>query len=122
MSERKRLDIRGIIARGELTVQTPSASGSIPHTLPNLNPTDLMREVRGPENKDVLDRIRADVGRHKAAGRYDPARTLCSIERYVVEPAAIALGAESDTPWFRLYRKGVREEVAQTLLREVEEG
>lgn len=64
-----------------------------------------------------LERIRGDVARHKAAGRHDPARTLYSIERYVVEPSAIALAAASrrDAPWFRLYSREVRREVARHL-------
>ena len=62
-----------------------------------------------------LERIRGDVARHKAAGRYDPARTAHSIERYVVEPSAIALAASRDVPWFRLYGREVRAEVARHL-------
>ena len=66
-----------------------------------------------------LERIRGDVARHKAAGRHDPARTAHSIERYVVEPSAIALAAsrqrDKSLPWFRMYGKEVRKEVAQRL-------
>lgn len=62
-----------------------------------------------------LERIRGDVARHKAAGRHDPARTAHSIERYVVEPSAIALAAADSLPWFRLYGREVRREVAQRL-------
>lgn len=66
-----------------------------------------------------LERIRGDVERHKAAGRHDPARTLYSIERYVVEPSAIALAASRDggesLPWFRLYSREVRRGVARHL-------
>ena len=69
-----------------------------------------------------LERIRRDVARHKVAGRHDPARTLYSIERYVVEPSAIALAAAASRdggeslPWFRLYSREVRREVAQRLV------
>ena len=65
-----------------------------------------------------LERIRGDVARHKAAGRHDPARTAHSIERYVVEPSAIAAAAASrrDVPWFRLYSREVRREVTQRLV------
>ena len=70
------------------------------------------------QDSPELDRIRGDVARHKAAGRHDPARTVHSIERYVVEPSAIALAAAAsrrDVPWFRLYGKEVRQEVARHL-------
>ena len=41
-----------------------------------------------------LDRVVADMNRHVRAGRYDRERCVRAMERYVVEPSAIELGAE----------------------------
>lgn len=80
------------------------------------NRPDIERLLEVSQASPELERIRGDVARHKAAGRHDPARTLYSIERYVVEPSAIALAAASrDVPWFRLYGREVRQEVARHL-------
>lgn len=77
-----------------------------------------------------LDRIVADMNRHVRAGRYDRTRCVRAMERYVVEPSAIALGAERKngdsvpitptTPlasWFTLYPRQLRHEVAERILR-----
>ena len=77
-----------------------------------------------------LDRIVADMNRHVRAGRYDRTRCVRAMERYVVEPSAIALGAERKegdsapisptTPkasWFTVYPRALRAEVAERILR-----
>lgn len=84
-----------------------------------------------------LDRIVADMNRHVRAGRYDRTRCVRAMERYVVEPSAIELGAERKnggnvaitptTPkvsWFTIYPRALRVEVAERILRtwEREEG
>lgn len=80
------------------------------------NRPDIERLLEVSQASPELERIRGDVARHKAAGRHDPALTAHSIERYVVEPSAIALAASRrDVPWFRLYGREVRAEVAQRL-------
>lgn len=84
------------------------------------NRPDIERLLEVSQASPELERIRGDVARHKAAGRHDPARTAHSIERYVVEPSAIALAAASrqgdkSLPWFRMYGREVRREVARHL-------
>lgn len=76
-----------------------------------------------------LDRIVADMNRHVRAGRYDRERCVRAMERYVVEPSAIALAPERiddsvaispRTPrptWFTVYPRALRAEVAERILR-----
>ena len=78
-----------------------------------------------------LDRVLGDMRRHMKAGRYDAERTRHSIERYVVEPVAIALHgdkarAEPDVVpsprrpkvlWFTRYPRDLRVEVARRIVR-----
>lgn len=76
-----------------------------------------------------LDRIVSDMNRHVRAGRYDRDRCVRAVERYVVEPSAIELGAErkdSNVPispktpkasWFTVYPRALRAEVAERILR-----
>lgn len=76
----------------------------------------LYNEVISPAYYGETDRIVGDMRRHMAQGRYDRDRAVHSFERYVVEPAAIALGG-GDLPWFKVYTKVMRAEVAQRLVR-----
>lgn len=76
-----------------------------------------------------LDRIVSDMNRHVRAGRYNRDRCVRAMERYVVEPSAIELGAERingnvpiapATPrptWFTIYPRALRAEVAERILR-----
>lgn len=79
-----------------------------------------------------LDRVLDNMRRHMRSGRYDPERARHSVERYVVEPSAIALhgrkAAETDpatrpspkTPkvsWFTRYPRDLRAEVARRIVR-----
>lgn len=76
-----------------------------------------------------LDRVLGDMRRHMRAGRYDPDRTRHSIERYVVEPVAIALHGDKARAepsaasgprtvlWFTRYPKTLRVEVARRIVR-----
>jgi len=78
-----------------------------------------------------LDRVLGDMRRHIKAGRYDPDRTRHSVERYVVEPSAIALHGRKaatepsvapsprrpKTLWFTRYPRDLRTEVARRIVR-----
>lgn len=78
-----------------------------------------------------LDRILDNMRRHMRSGRYDPERARHSVERYVVEPSAIALHGRKaatepatrpspKTPkasWFTQYPKELRAEVAKRIVR-----
>lgn len=78
----------------------------------------LYAEAVSPAHYKETDRIVSDMRRHRLAGRYDPARTAHSFERFVVEPSAIALAAkEGSGPWFKLYGREARAEVARRLVR-----
>lgn len=80
----------------------------------------LYAEAVSPAHYGETDRIVADMRRYRLSGRYDPARTARSFERFVVEPSAIALTASqggAGGPWFKLYRPEVRAEVARRLVR-----
>lgn len=80
----------------------------------------LYTEAVGPAHYEETDRIVSDMKRYRLAGRYDPARTAHSFERFVVEPSAIALTASQEGaggPWFKVYGREVRAEVARRLVR-----
>ena len=78
-----------------------------------------------------LDRILDNMRRHMRSGRYDPERARHSVERYVVEPSAIALhGRKAATEpvtrpsakipkasWFTRYPRDLRAEVARRIVR-----
>ena len=115
MAERKRLDIKAILKDPDLRERATDFICKVEGIRRDSPALERLLEVS--QASPELERIRGDVARHKAAGRHDPARTLYSIERYVVEPSAIALAAAAsrDVPWFRLYGREVRQEVAQRL-------
>ena len=117
MAERKRLDIKAILKdpdlRGKIVERATDFICKVEGIRRDSPALERLLEVS--QASPELERIRGDVARHKAAGRHDPARTLYSIERYVVEPSAIALAASRDVPWFRLYGREVRQEVARHL-------
>lgn len=73
----------------------------------------------GACSSDELDRIIEDMRRHKKAGRYVSERTEKSVFRFVVEPVAIRLHAESGEPgkWFEKYPTKLRAEVAAAIVR-----
>lgn len=76
-----------------------------------------------------LDRIVSDMKRHLRCGRYNRERSIRAMERFVVEPSAIALARERidgnvpitpRTPrptWFTVYPRALRVEVAERMLR-----
>jgi hypothetical protein len=79
-----------------------------------------------------LDRVLDNMRRHMRTGRYDPDRARHSIERYVVEPVAIALHKAGGRPpnplirpsaktpkvsWFTRYPRDLRAEVARRIVR-----
>lgn len=79
-----------------------------------------------------LDRVLDNMRRHMRSGRYDPDRARHSVERYVVEPVAIALHGRREaevgvparpsakTPkvsWFTRYPRDLRAEVARRIVR-----
>ena len=76
-----------------------------------------------------LDRIVSDMKRHVRCGRYNRERCARAMERFVVEPSAIALareridGSVAITPrtprptWFTIYPRALRVEVAERMLR-----
>ena len=78
---------------------------------------------------DELDRIVSDMKRHVRCGRYNRERCARAMERFVVEPSAIALakeridGSVAITPatpratWFTIYPRALRVEVAERMLR-----
>lgn len=70
-------------------------------------------------SSDELDRIIEDMRRHKKAGRYVSERTERSVFRFVVEPVAIRLHAQSGAPgkWFEKYPTKLRAEVAAAIVR-----
>ena len=122
MTERKRLDIKAILKNPDLRKKVVERATDFICKVEGIrrDSPELERLLEVSQASPELERIRGDVVRHKAAGRHDPARTVHSIERYVVEPAAIAAAAASrqgdkSLPWFRMYGKEVRKEVAQRL-------
>lgn len=120
MAERKRLDIKAILKDPDLREKIVDRATDFICKVEGIrrDSPDLERLLEVAQASPELERIRGDVARHKAAGRHDPARTAHSIERYVVEPAAIAAAAASrqeSLPWFRLYGREVRREVARHL-------
>jgi hypothetical protein len=78
-----------------------------------------------------LDRVLDNMRRHMRTGRYDAERARHSVERYVVEPSAIALHKvkaatepvtrpSPRTPkvmWFTRYPRDLRAEVARRIVR-----
>lgn len=76
-----------------------------------------------------LDRVVSDMERHVRCGRYNRERCARAMERFVVEPSAIALARERidtaapiapRTPrptWFTIYPRSLRVEVAERMLR-----
>lgn len=117
MAERKRLDIKAILKDPDLRERATDFICKVEGIRRDSPALERLLEVS--QASPELERIRGDVARHKAAGRHDPARTLYSIERYVVEPSAIALAAsrqgDKSLPWFRMYGREVRAEVARHL-------
>ena len=77
------------------------------------------------QNSPELDRVLANMKRHIRKGTYDTARTVKSVDRYVVETAAIELhkthGGDSISPrkkivWFTRYPAKVRRTVAEKIV------
>lgn len=119
MAKVKRLDIKQILKNPVLRQEVVDGSTDFICKVEGIRPSAYSDLLKRAKESPELERIRGDVARHKAAGRHDPARTVHSIERYVVEPSAIALAASQDggesLPWFRLYGREVRAEVARHL-------
>lgn len=63
-----------------------------------------------------LDRVLDNIQRHSSTGRYDRAKALHSIGRYVVEPAAIEVNT-SGRKWWETYPAEKRQVVADIILR-----
>jgi hypothetical protein len=82
------------------------------HTDPDLN-TLYQIAQDSPE----LDRVLNNIKRHKSRGQYDRDKSLHSIYRYVVEPAAIEISSDSDVRWWKRFPRDVRREVADMVLK-----
>lgn len=82
-----------------------------------MNLTDEL--YRAASESPELDRIVSDMDRHSRAGKYDRNRIAQAIQRFVVEPSAIAL-AEGRAPWFTVFPKETRAEVTERILGEYE--
>jgi hypothetical protein len=64
-----------------------------------------------------LERILGNIQRHNSYGNYDRNKSLHSIFRYVVEPAAIEISSGSDVRWWKRFPREMRLEVADMVLR-----
>jgi hypothetical protein len=64
-----------------------------------------------------LNRVINNIKRHSFRGQYDRDKSLHSIYRYVVEPAAIELTANSSTKWWERFPQQMRRQVADMVLK-----
>lgn len=63
-----------------------------------------------------IDRVLENIQRHRRLGRYDRAKALHSIGRYVVEPAAIRVNTRG-RKWWETFPAERRQAVADMILR-----
>lgn len=65
-------------------------------------------------NSDAVVEVVENMKLHRSRGWYETDRAIKSVERFVVEPAAIELAA--GRRWFKLYPADMRRSVARSIV------